>query len=215
MQIILLGPPASGKGTQSSLIVEKYHIPHISTGDILRKAIKDRTPAGLIAEKLINDGNFVPDEVIIDIVKTRLTQSDCKNGFLLDGFPRTVPQADALVKIAEDLNQPIDHVINLVLDKNEIVDRVVGRSSCSVCGASYHVKNNPPRKQGVCDICSNPLTHRKDDNEESIKVRLETYDKLTSPLVHYYAEKGILKDVDASNDIETIFNDIKKIIGEM
>ena len=215
MQIILLGPPASGKGTQSALIVEKYKIPHISTGDILRKAIKERTPAGLIAEKLINDGHFVPDDVIIDIVKDRLSKSDCKNGFLLDGFPRTLPQAEAMEEISKDLNQPIDVAINLVIDTNEIVDRVIGRSSCGTCGASYHIKNNPSKKQEVCDICGGTLIQRADDNEDSIKVRLSIYEKQTSPLVHYYAEKGILKNIDASQAIEKIFEDITKIIGEM
>lgn len=215
MQIIFLGPPASGKGTQSSLIVEKYNIPHISTGDILRKAIKDRTPEGIIAEKLINDGNFVPDEIMINIVKNRLNQKDCENGFLLDGFPRTIPQADALEIITKEINKPIDLVINLVIDQEELIDRIIGRMSCKTCGASYHLKNNPPKKQGVCDICGNELYHRADDNEQSVKVRLEVYDKQTSPLVHYYAEKGIVKDVNAMNDIETIFSDIQKIIGEM
>ena len=215
MQIIFLGPPASGKGTQSALIVEKYKIPHISTGDILRKAIKDRTPEGIIAERLINDGNFVPDNLIVNIVKKRLKEKDCENGFLLDGFPRTVPQADELEKIAKEMNKPIDLVINLVIDQKEIIDRVIGRRTCRVCGNSYHLRNNPPRKQGVCDVCGNELYHREDDNEQSIKVRLEAYEKQTSPLVHYYAEKGIVRDVNASNDIEKIFDDIQKIIGEM
>ena len=149
MQIIFLGPPASGKGTQSALIVEKYNIPHISTGDILRKAIKDRTEEGIIAEKLINDGNFVPDNIMINIVKKRLKEKDCENGFLLDGIPRTVPQADALEEITKELNKPIDVVINLVIDQKELIDRVIGRRTCKSCGASYHLKNNPPKKQGV------------------------------------------------------------------
>lgn len=215
MQIIFLGPPASGKGTQSALIVEKYNIPHISTGDILRKAIKDRTEEGIIAEKLINDGNFVPDNIMINIVKKRLKEKDCENGFLLDGFPRTIPQADALEEITKELNKPIDVVINLVIDQKELIDRVIGRRTCKSCGASYHLKNNPPKKQGVCDLCGSELYQRADDNEQSIKVRLDTYDKQTSPLVHYYAEKGLVKDVNAMNDIDEIFNDIKKIIGEM
>jgi adenylate kinase len=215
MQIIFLGPPASGKGTQSALIVEKYNIPHISTGDILRKAIKDRTEEGIIAEKLINDGNFVPDDIMINIVKKRLKEKDCENGFLLDGFPRTIPQADALEEITKELNKPIDVVINLVIDQKELIDRVIGRRTCKACGASYHLKNNPPKKQGVCDLCGSELYQRADDNEQSIKVRLDTYDKQTSPLVHYYAEKDLVKDVNAMNDIDEIFNDIKKIIGEM
>ena len=215
MQIIFLGPPASGKGTQSALIVEKYNIPHISTGDILRKAIKNRTEEGIFAEKLINDGKFVPDDIMINIVKKRLKEKDCENGFLLDGFPRTVPQADALEEITKELNKPIDVVINLVIDQKELIDRVIGRRTCKACGASYHLKNNPPKKQGVCDLCGSELYQRADDNEQSIKVRLDTYDKQTSPLVQYYAEKGLVKDVNAMNDIDEIFNDIKKIIGEM
>lgn len=215
MQIIFLGPPASGKGTQSTLIVEKYNIPHISTGDILRKAIADRTPEGIVAEKLINDGKFVPDDIMINIVKNRLSQKDCENGFLLDGFPRTIPQADALEKITKEINKPIDLVINLVIDQDQLIERVIGRRSCAGCGASYHVKHNPPKKQGVCDLCGGELYQRADDNENSIKVRLDTYDKQTSPLVHYYAEKGIVKDVNALDDIHVVFDNIQKIIGEM
>jgi adenylate kinase len=214
MQIIFLGPPASGKGTQSTLIVEKYNIPHISTGDILRKAIADHTPEGIIAERLINDGNFVPDDIMINIVKKRLSQKDCENGFLLDGFPRTLPQADALEKITKEINKPIELVINLVINQDELIERVIGRRSCGVCGASYHVKHNPPKKQGVCDLCGGELYQRADDNEQSIKVRLDTYDKQTSPLVHYYAEKGIVKDVNALDDIHVVFDNIQKIIGE-
>jgi len=214
MQIIFLGPPASGKGTQSAFIVEKYNIPHVSTGDILRKAIKERTPAGILAEKIINEGNLVPDDVMINIVKDRLSKPDCKNGFLLDGFPRTIPQAEALEVITKEINQPIDLVINLVIDQDLLIERVIGRRICKSCNASYHLKNNPPKKQGVCDICGGELFQRADDNEQSVKVRLEAYDKQTSPLVHYYAEKGIVKDIDASKEIDQIFDDISKIIGE-
>ena len=214
MQIIFLGPPASGKGTQSAFIVEKYNIPHVSTGDILRKAIKERTPAGILAEKIINEGNLVPDDVMINIVKDRLSKPDCKNGFLLDGFPRTIPQAEALEVITKEINQPIDLVINLVIDQDLLIERVIGRRICKSCNASYHLKNNPPKKQGVCDICGGELFQRADDNEQSVKVRLEAYEKQTSPLVHYYAEKGIVKDIDASKEIDQIFDDICKIIGE-
>ncbi len=214
MQIIFLGPPASGKGTQSALIVENYKIPHISTGDILRKAIKDKTPEGIIAKDLIEKGNLVPDDVMIQIVKRRLNEKDCKNGFLLDGFPRTIPQAIALEEITSSINKPITHVINLKVDTEKLIDRVIGRRICKECGAGYHIVTLPSKKQGVCDICGGELYQRADDNEESIKVRLEAYNKQTSPLVHYYEEKGVLGNVNGMDSIDEIFQNIKKIIGE-
>ena len=212
MQIIFLGPPASGKGTQSSLIVEQYGIAHIATGDILRNEIKNKTQLGVLAASYINEGNLVPDDVIIEIVKNRLNEKDCENGFLLDGFPRTIPQAIALDKYLEEKGRPIDAVINLVIDEKELIDRVIGRRICKNCAASYHLKNNPPKHAGVCDVCGGELYQRKDDNRLSVAVRLNAYKNQTLPLAHYYAEKGIIKDIDALREISEVFNDIQNLL---
>ena len=215
MKIIMLGAPGAGKGTQAKMIADKYAVPHVSTGDIFRANIKEGTELGKEAKKYMDQGLLVPDELTVKILLDRVAKEDCANGYVLDGFPRTIPQAEALEVITKEINQPIDLVINLVIDQDLLIERVIGRRICKSCNASYHLKNNPPKKQGVCDLCGGELYQRADDNENSIKVRLDTYDKQTSPLVHYYAEKGLVKDVNAMNDIDTIFNDIEKIIGEM
>ena len=161
---------------------------------------------------MIDKGNLVPDDVMINIVKDRLSQQDCKKGFLLDGFPRTIPQAIALESITKELNQPIDIVLNLVIDEHLLIHRVMGRRLCKECGATYHLENNPPRNAGICDVCGGELYQRADDNEESIKVRLDAYNKQTAPLAHYYAEKGIIKDIDALREISEVFNDIQNLL---
>lgn len=212
MQIIFLGPPASGKGTQSSLIVEKYGIVHIATGDILRNEIKNKTQLGVLAASYIDGGNLVPDDIIIEIVKNRLNKKDCENGFLLDGFPRTIPQAIALDKYLEEKKRPINKVINLEIDESELIDRVIGRRICKTCEASYHLKNNPPKHAGVCDVCGGELYQRKDDNRLSVAVRLNAYKNQTLPLAHYYAEKGVLVNINAFRGIDEIFEDIKKVL---
>lgn len=215
MYLIFLGPPGSGKGTQSALIVEKYGIPHISTGDMFREAVKNQTPAGLEAKKYMEAGLLVPDEVTIKIVAERLSQRDCKIGFLLDGFPRTLAQAEALQVLTNKIGHPIQRVINLVLDPQRIYDRIEGRRVCVKCGATYHIRNNPPKVANVCDRCGGALIQRKDDNPELVATRLQAYNQQTAPLVDYYRQHGILVDVDALRDIQTVFGEIQSTLKEI
>lgn len=196
MKIVLLGPPGAGKGTQAKLIVEKYNIPHISTGDIFRKNIKEMTPLGIKAKEYIDKGQLVPDEVTVDIVKDRIQQEDCKNGFLLDGFPRTVAQADALSEVLEDLGTKLDYVINIKVDENNLIVRLSGRRVCPKCGASFHVVFNPPKQEGVCDYCGAEVVQRADDTEETVKNRLSVYNKQTQPLIDYYTNNGLIKNIN-------------------
>ena len=215
MHLIFLGPPGAGKGTQSDFIVEKFGIPHISTGDMFRAAIKEGTEAGKLAQSYIDKGALCPDDVTIRIVKERLSEDDCKKGFLLDGFPRTIAQAEALKNILSELNIPLQAVLNLELADEKIIDRIVGRRICKECGQSYHIHNNPSRIEGKCDKCGGELYIRKDDNEIAIKTRLEAYEKQTFPLIDFYKKEGILVNIDADRDINKVSQDIYEVLKEV
>jgi adenylate kinase len=204
MNIILLGAPGAGKGTQAVKIAEKYKIPHISTGDILRKNIKDGTPIGLKAKAYIDKGALVPDEVVIEIVKNRLNEADCKNGYLLDGFPRTVPQAVSLDEFAK-----IDIVFNIDIDLNILVDRLSGRRVCASCGATYHVTSYSSE---ICSQCNGNIIQRNDDMPETVRARLKTYTLQTQPLISYYADKNILVNIDGNTSIDKVFEDIVEVL---
>ncbi|QIB28193.1 adenylate kinase [Caloranaerobacter azorensis] len=205
--------PGAGKGTQASGIVKKYNIPHISTGDIFRKNIKEGTELGKKAKEYIDKGLLVPDDIVVAIVKDRLTESDCKDGFLLDGFPRTVAQADALETELKNLNMQLDKVINIEVDKEALIERAVGRRICKECGATYHIKFNPPKQEGICDICGGELYQRKDDTVETVTKRIEVYLEQTKPLIDYYKDKGILANIDGMQDIDKVFEDIVSALG--
>lgn len=199
LNIILMGPPGAGKGTQAKKLIAKYDIPHISTGDMFREAIKEGTPLGVLAASYINDGHLVPDDVTIGLVRERLSRKDCEKGYLLDGFPRTIPQAEALEKIAEEINRPIIFVIDIETPRDELVKRICGRRVCKKCGAPYHLTNIKPKVEGICDICGGELIQRPDDNEEALNVRLDHYVKQTQPLLKFYEDKGLLKTFDGTS----------------
>lgn len=208
MKIIFLGAPGSGKGTQSKRIAENLSIPQLSTGDILREAIKAKSSVGIEAKRYMDEGNLVPDHVIIGIIKERTGEKDCSNGYILDGFPRTVAQADALTEMLVAENQNLDKVIYLEIENDNVVERLTGRRVCSACGAEYHIKFKRSEKAGVCDLCQNELITRADDNEEKIRTRLEQYDQQTSPLIAYYEERNLLKKIPAKGDIQEITQNI-------
>lgn len=210
--IILMGPPGAGKGTQAKKLVSKFNLVHISTGDMFREAMKEGTELGKLAQSYINKGDLVPDEVTIGIVKERLNKDDCADGFLLDGFPRTIPQAEALSKLSQEIARPIDVVINIDCDKNELIRRISGRRVCKNCGAPYHVDTMKPEKEGVCDICGGELTQRKDDNAEALEVRLGHYIKDTKPLLDYYENLGLLKTYDGAMGSEKLFDELSILI---
>ncbi len=212
MNLIMLGPPGAGKGTQAKMLVERFGIPQISTGDMLRAAVAEGTELGRKAKEYMDKGQLVPDEVVIGIVRERLSKEDCKKGFILDGFPRTVPQAEALDGILEEMGRKIDYVINIVVPDEEILKRLTGRRTCRKCGAMYHVVYNPPKKEGVCDKCGGELYQRDDDKEETIRNRLKVYAEQTAPLVDYYRKKGVLVDIDGTKGIKEIFEDILKVL---
>lgn len=199
LNIILMGPPGAGKGTQAKKLIAEFGIPHISTGDMFREAIKEGTPLGKLAASYINDGHLVPDDVTIGLVKERLSKDDCAKGYLLDGFPRTIPQAEALEEISKEIGREISHVIDIETPKEELVRRICGRRVCKKCGAPYHIINIKPKVDGVCDICGGDLVQRPDDNEEALTVRLDAYTKQTKPLLEYYEKKGLLTTFDGSN----------------
>jgi adenylate kinase len=213
VNIVLMGLPGAGKGTQAEKIVEKYGIPHISTGDMFRAAIKDGTELGLKAKSFMDNGDLVPDEVTIGIVRERLSKEDCGNGFLLDGFPRTVAQAEALENILADLGKKMNYVINIDVDKDILMERLTGRRICKECGATYHLVFNPPKEEGVCDRCGGELYQRADDNEETVQNRLDVNIKQTQPLLAYYDDKGYLKNIDGQQDIDKVFDDIDELLG--
>ncbi|MGM7724732.1 adenylate kinase [uncultured Metabacillus sp.] len=213
MNLVLMGLPGAGKGTQAERIVEKYDIPHISTGDMFRAAMKEETELGLQAKSFIDKGELVPDEVTIGIVRERLGKNDCQKGFLLDGFPRTVAQAEALEGILADLNKQIDYVINIEVNKDILMERLTGRRICKNCGATYHLVFNPPAKQGECDKCGGELYQRADDNEETVANRLEVNLKQTEPLLNFYSDKGYLRNINGEQDIDQVFDDVNQLLG--
>ncbi len=212
MNLILLGPPGCGKGTQAKMLTEKHHIPQISTGDILRKAVKQETPMGVEAKNYMNAGKLVPDEVVIGIIQDRLKQSDCENGFILDGFPRTVVQAEALDSTLTSMQKKIEHALSITVADEELLGRLTGRRTCRSCGAMYHVMFNPPKKEGVCDACSGELYQRDDDTEETIRNRLNVYNQQTAPLIDYYQAKGLLRNIAGTGKIEEILEKILAVL---
>jgi len=204
MRMILLGPPGAGKGTQAKDLVEKYKIPQISTGDILRKNLAEKTPLGLEAKKYMDKGELVPDSVVVGIVKERLKEADCAKGYILDGFPRTVPQAEELDKALADMSTPLDKVLSIDVPDSELVARLSGRRTCRSCQEGYHVMFKKPKVEGKCDKCGGELYQRDDDKEESIKNRLKVYQASTAPLIDYYKAKGLLRGVDGVGDMKEI-----------
>ncbi len=214
MKIIMLGAPGAGKGTQAKMIAEKYSIPHISTGDIFRANIKNGTELGKKAKTYMDAGQLVPDELVVDLVIDRFKEDDCKNGYVLDGFPRTIPQAEALTKALSAIDEKIDYAIDVDVPDENIVNRMAGRRACVGCGATYHIKYSPTKVEGKCDKCGEDLIIRDDDKPETVLSRLEVYHKQTQPLIDYYTEQGILKSVDGTQDMKDVFQDIINILGE-
>ena len=208
MRIVLLGPPGAGKGTQAKLLQEHFDIPQISTGDILRRAAKEGTTFGKRAKKYMDRGELVPDSVILDIVEERLSADDCQKGFLLDGFPRTVVQAEAFQTMLDRQNQVLDGAVSLRVPRQKLVARLSGRRTCRQCGAMYHVRFNPPKKEGVCDQCGGDLYQRADDREETIEARMEVYDRESAPLLEHFRQKGLLREVDGSKTTDEVFREI-------
>lgn len=204
MHILLMGPPGAGKGTQAANLVKEFGIPHISTGDMFRAAVKEGTELGLQAKACMDAGKLVPDEVTIGIVKERLAKPDCKKGFILDGFPRTVEQADALTGILKELGLSLTAAINITVPAADLIERAVGRRICKSCGATYHVKFNPSKKAGVCDTCAGDLYQRADDSEETMKNRLSVYEAQTKPLIAYYEKAGVYKEIDGRQPIDDV-----------
>jgi len=212
VNIILMGLPGAGKGTQAERIVEEFNIPHISTGDMFRAAVKNETPLGLEAKSYMDKGLLVPDEVVIGIVRERLSMSDCEKGFLLDGFPRTVPQAEALTATVKELGREINHVININVRREQLIERLTGRWICPVCGASYHTMFNPPKEAGVCDKDSGKLYQREDDKPEVVTQRLDVNIAQTQPLIDYYSAQELLRDINGEQDIQVVFAEIKSLL---
>ncbi len=212
VKIILLGPPGAGKGTQAKSISNKYSIPHISTGDIFRKNISENTPLGIEAKSYMDNGQLVPDEVTINMVKDKLQQEDCKQGYLLDGFPRTVSQAEALQDFLDSRNESLDTALLIEVPRDFILERMTGRRVCPSCGASYHIKFNPAAN-GKCELCGSDVVQRKDDTEETVKERLDVYEKQTQPLIDFYKDKNLLSTVDGTQAINKVFESICKVLG--
>ncbi len=208
MDVILLGPPGAGKGTQAKMMIEKWRIPQVSTGDILRAAVREGTQLGLEAKGFMDEGGLVPDSVVIGIIEERIKEPDAADGFILDGFPRTIAQAEALEKILSDNDRKIEHVISIEVDDEELVTRLTGRRMCKSCGESFHMVFNQPSVENVCDACSGELYQRDDDQEDTIRQRLEVYHDQTSPLIEYYRERGGLREVDGAGSISDIFDQI-------
>ncbi|MGA2150564.1 MAG: adenylate kinase [Geobacteraceae bacterium] len=204
MNLILLGPPGAGKGTQAKILAKKFEIPQISTGDILRGAVKEQTPMGIKAKGFMDAGALVPDEVVVGIVEERLARPDCASGFILDGFPRTVGQADALKRTLAGMGKTIEHVISITIDKEELLGRITGRRTCRLCGKGYHLLFDPPKRNGACDECGGELFQRDDDKEETMRNRLDVYEKQTAPLIAYYAHESLLRTICGTGSIEDI-----------
>jgi len=212
MNLVLLGPPGAGKGTQAERISEAYGIPHISTGDIFRENLKKGTELGLKAKEYMDRGELVPDEVVIGIVQARLAESDCGRGFILDGFPRTVAQADALKETLSRMGMGLDHVLNIQVEDDTVVERLTARRTCRDCGAVYHLKFDPPRQEGRCDACGGELYVRDDDREETVRARLEEYRRKTQPLIDYYRAQGLLRDIDGGAPMDEVLGQIRRVL---
>lgn len=213
MRLIILGAPGAGKGTQAEFLSQKFEIPHISTGDILRENVKSQTELGKKAKEYMDKGLLVPDELVIEIVRDRLIKDDCKNGFLLDGFPRTIAQAEALENVLSQLGQKIDKVLNIEVPDEKILERMSGRRICKSCGASFHMIYRPPKVEGVCDVCGGELYQRDDDKEETVKKRLEVYHAQTQPLIDYYKQKGLLVTAIGQEEIADTKKEVLKALG--
>ena len=212
MKIIMLGAPGAGKGTQAKMIADKYQIPHISTGDIFRANIKNGTELGMEAKKYMDQGLLVPVELTVKILLDRVAQPDCKDGYVLDGFPRTIPQAKVLDEALVELGDAIDYAINVDVPDENIIKRMSGRRACLSCGATYHIEHIPPKTEGVCDKCGQPLVLRDDDKPETVQNRLHVYHEQTQPLIDFYSEKGVLKTVDGTVDMKDVFDAIVEIL---
>ena len=213
MKIIMLGAPGAGKGTQAKMIADKYGIPHVSTGDIFRANIKNGTELGKQAKAYMDKGELVPDELTVKILLDRVAQDDCKNGYVLDGFPRTIPQAEVLDKELDRLGESIDYAINVDVPDENIVKRMGGRRACVTCGATYHIEHVPPKKEGICDNCGGELILRDDDKPETVQNRLNVYHTQTQPLIDFYNAKGVLREVDGTKDMMEVFDSITAILG--
>lgn len=215
MRLVFLGAPGAGKGTQAKKLVEKYGIPQISTGDLLRAAVAEGTPLGKEAKAYMDRGELVPDSIVLGMVKERISQDDCKKGFILDGFPRNVAQAEALDKMLSEMGIPLDLALNLEVPFDDLMKRLTGRRTCKVCGQMYNIYYSPPKVEGKCDKCGGELFQRDDDKEETIKKRLEVYKAQTEPLIEYYSKKGILKTVSGTGSIDEIFSSITSILDKI
>ena len=213
VKIIMLGAPGAGKGTQADKICAKYNIPHISTGDIFRANIKNDTELGRKAKEYMDKGLLVPDELVVDLVVDRVKADDCSNGYVLDGFPRTIPQAEALDEALSSMGEKVDFAINVEVPDENIINRMSGRRACVTCGATYHIVYAPTKAEGICDKCGSELILRDDDKPETVKKRLDVYHDQTQPLIDYYTAKGVLKEVDGTQDMEKVFSDIVNILG--
>jgi adenylate kinase len=213
MKIIMLGAPGAGKGTQAKQIADKYGVPHISTGDIFRANIKNGTELGKKAKEYMDQGLLVPDELTCDLVMDRIQQDDCKNGFILDGFPRTIPQAEALTAALEKIGQKMDYAIDVDVPDENIVNRMSGRRACLNCGATYHIVSIPTKVEGICDRCGSPVVLRDDDKPETVQKRLSVYHEQTQPLIDFYTKKGVIAEVDGTKDMKDVFDAIVAILG--
>ena len=213
MKIIMLGAPGAGKGTQAKKIAAKYQIPHVSTGDIFRANIKNGTELGMKAKGYMDAGGLVPDEITIGMLLDRIHEADCENGYVLDGFPRTIPQAESLTQALAGMDEKIDYAVNVDVPDENIISRMSGRRACLNCGAPSHIVYNPPKQEGVCDVCGDKLVLRDDDKPETVQKRLSVYHDQTQPLIEYYEKAGVLKQVDGTQDMEAVFQDIVKILG--
>ena len=214
MKIVMLGAPGAGKGTQAKMIAARYEIPHISTGDIFRANIKEGTELGKKAKAFMDQGLLVPDELTLELIMDRFAQDDCANGYVLDGFPRTIAQAEALTASLKKVGDALDYAIDVEVPDENIVERMSGRRACLSCGGTYHIVFNPPKKSGICDLCGGELTIRKDDEPETVQKRLNVYHAQTQPLIDYYTAEGILKSVDGTQDVNGVFEDIKAILND-
>ena len=214
MKIIMLGAPGAGKGSQASRIAKEYQLPHISTGDIFRANLKEETELGKRAKSFMDKGELVPDDITIAMLLDRIHKEDCKNGYILDGFPRTIPQAEALKGALAKKNEKIDLALDVEASDELIIKRMAGRRTCPACGAIYHIVTLPPKTEGICDRCGADLIQRKDDNEETVKNRLKIYHEVTEPLISYYKKEGILEEIDGAEELDKVFEKVKRIIHE-